>query len=235
MSAQAQLFHRVILDANELSSEYLHVEDPALKSATAAFHRLASVLENSPHLIRCIRYLAVLARPELLALVSGIQLPQLQKIHLNFGDTSIVDDDVTRAVQYFTRLPSIRGVHLSGLSSGIDFAHFEYLFDGCGSELDTLVITESYVHRDDTISSRPPCSPPSPRPLIKTFKMYDARVQEDWFLAPSCPLDFTRLVRLDAIVFYPLDGLLSSLRSTLTRLRIDKSIVVFIVSHLPHG
>ncbi|KAJ7251995.1 hypothetical protein C8J57DRAFT_1665586 [Mycena rebaudengoi] len=205
ISAQARLF----LDVNELSYECLLPGELVLTEVTSLFHRLATVLEISPHLAHCIRYLAVLARPELLILVSAIRLSLLQNIHFNFGDTSCVDDEVVRAVQNFIRLPSIRGVHFSGLSVGIDFAHFESLFDDCSPRLDVL------------ISLRPAFAATTTRPLIKTLKMDDASVQDDWFFSPSCPLDFTRLISFED---YPLGGLLSSAHLAIVRLKVDREV-----------
>jgi hypothetical protein len=207
ISAQARLF----LDVNELSYECLLPGELVLTEVTSLFHRLATVLEISPHLAHCIRYLAVLARPELLILVSAIRLSLLQNIHFNFGDTSCVDDEVVRAVQNFIRLPSIRGVHFSGLSVGIDFAHFESLFDDCSPRLDVL------------ISLRPAFAATTTRPLIKTLKMDDASVQDDWFFSPSCPLDFTRLISFED---YPLGGLLSSAHLAIVRLKVDRGKTV---------
>ncbi|KAJ7252044.1 hypothetical protein C8J57DRAFT_1723050 [Mycena rebaudengoi] len=198
ISAQAHLFHRVILDVNELSYEYLQNSELALTEATSLFHRLVAVLEISAHLAHCIRYLAVLARPELLILVSAIQLSLLQNIHFNFGDTSCVDDEVVRAVQNFIRLPSIRGVHFSRFSAGIDFAHFESLFDGCSPRLDVFILSGSVVRDDSTISLRPAFAATTTRPLIKALKMDDISVQYDWSLSPSCPLDFTHLINFEA-------------------------------------
>jgi hypothetical protein len=145
-----------------------------------------------------------------------------------------VDDEVVRAVQNFIRLPSIRGVHFSRFSAGIDFAHFESLFDGCSPRLDVFILSGSVVRDDSTISLRPAFAATTTRPLIKALKMDDISVQYDWSLSPSCPLDFTHLINFEATVYYPLEGLLSSAHLTIARLKVDRVrlfLLKYIIAH----
>ncbi|KAJ7661046.1 hypothetical protein B0H17DRAFT_1212401 [Mycena rosella] len=219
-SAQSHLFRHIILDPYQLPAEYLHTPDSALAAAASAFHHLSAVLTSSPHLLRHIRQLSVLAQHETLVLVSRIHFPFLRTIQLDFCDTLWPDEDALHLARDLIGLPSIREVKVIGGTAPPKL--FPALFETCSRDLHSLAFIRLFPGFPFPTISVP--RPSRGRPQIKRLKLISAESKglEDWFISPSCPFDFTNLVELEWNSRHstPLHQILSSARLGITRLAI---------------
>ncbi|KAJ7668951.1 hypothetical protein B0H17DRAFT_1335844 [Mycena rosella] len=138
ISAQSQIFRHVEPDACAFPNGFLHDSDSATVDGVSALRRLTAILTNSPHLLRHIRSLSVLARFEILEFVSSLQFPLLQRITFNFQDTVWPDADVFHLSRGLIELPTLREVKFYGLrawlgvSEALGMDLFPALFELCG-------------------------------------------------------------------------------------------------------
>ncbi|KAJ7488057.1 hypothetical protein FB451DRAFT_1553577 [Mycena latifolia] len=208
-------FHLTLHDSSKVelnpppSSAAHYVSPPNLKYfatvSTNLFHRLSAILTTSPHLIRSIRSLSLLAQVEMLHLIANMQLPLLKKIRLNFSDTSWPDEDALRLSRHWIGLSSIREVEIH--------------------DLDSLVFCNA-----DPTSSSPVTSQPLPaqsRIKVKQLQLLGTANLGAWFISHWCPFDFTHLVEVDVDATRENSTLLqvlTSARSSITRLRITDDL-----------
>jgi hypothetical protein len=206
VSAQSQLFRHVILD-----------RDP-LKLA----HRLCAILGTSPHLLLAIRSLRIRVQPQVLSLVSGLRLPLLREIRLNFyhiRSVDAMDAEFLRSTRDLIGLPSIREVGLSFLGHQ-DMDRFASLFETCTWNLCSLSIFEVYFNSADFTEGVPRLR--SGRPEIKRLKLNGADPLGPWLTSASCLFDFSSLVdvEISAGAGFPLWQFLDPARLHITRLAI---------------
>ncbi|KAJ6631852.1 hypothetical protein B0H10DRAFT_1975317 [Mycena sp. CBHHK59/15] len=124
ISAQSQIFRHVILDPYRPDCAHFGEESPT-EAVTSVFHRLSAVLTASPHLLRHIRCLSVLARSKILILVSGIRFPLLGTIRFNFRDLLRPGPDLLGRVRDLIGSTSVREVELCGLHGNFFASPFE--------------------------------------------------------------------------------------------------------------
>ncbi|KAJ7488393.1 hypothetical protein FB451DRAFT_1167825 [Mycena latifolia] len=216
-SVQSHIFRHITLDPSAGPGPYVHDENLRREVADSASHRLA-VLRASPHLVRYVRHLTVLARAGILKPVLDTHFPHLRKISFNFVDTQWLPDDVS-----FTRdciaLPSIREVELKHLRGPLQFDQFASLFDGCNNRLDSLAFIGVYPSAPFRTESAP--RPIGQRAQIKRLEFIDSALG-DWFISPSCPFHFTHLIEVEGdLGSSVMLNVLTSARSTITRLWIN--------------
>ncbi|KAJ7764374.1 hypothetical protein B0H16DRAFT_1454912 [Mycena metata] len=218
-SAQSQIFRHVILDPCRIPSlaAFVATPGPAVVAATALMGRLLSILTTSPHLVRAIRRLSILARPEVLALASSLRPPNLREIRFNFGRTEIRD---------LIALPSVETVELAALptSAGFQLHHLETLFSASTLQLEALNFTHVCCSPDSPTSISSVTRIRGSRARIKKLTLKDgpwAAQLTDWLVSPECPFDFRHLVDIEIMMHSTLRSpspLLPPACMTLTRL-----------------
>ncbi|KAJ7455796.1 hypothetical protein FB451DRAFT_1373097 [Mycena latifolia] len=196
-SAQSQIFRHVELDPWALPQGFMHDVDTALAAGASAARRLSAVLTASPHLLRHIRDLSVLAGSEILEFVSNLRFPLLRKIKIGF-QTIWPDENVLRLSRDLIGLPSIREVEIVDLHIGIDVPDdprlnfFPSLFETCTRDISSLAFISVIPS-----SALPTTSAPRPtgqRAQINRLRLRWSERLGNWLISPSCPFDFTHLV-----------------------------------------
>jgi hypothetical protein len=233
ISAQAELFHHLILNPRDLPGFTVLDPEAALEGATSTLGRLSAITAASPHLLRLIRSITVLADSQVLKPLCSIQIPLLRKIRLDFSNTQLWDRPVLKFARDLIGLPSIREVELVGTNygSGRNLDDFASVFETCTGQLCSLSLHRIYFIDNGTFHSTPSTiclSHPRPRRCqIQTLKVNNADQLADWLISLCCPFDFSRLLNLELsslIIFPPklpaLHCLLKSTRLTLKRLTI---------------
>jgi hypothetical protein len=225
MSAQSQLFQHIILNPQEFPG-FMNVDaKTALDGAISALGRLSAITAASPHLLRLIRSVSVLAQSAVLEPLWSIQIPLLRRICLDFGDTQRQDRLALEFVRNTISLPSIREVELFGPNHALNLDDIASLFETCTGQLCSLSFHGIYFI-DSGIYASPPSticlSRSRPRRCqIQTLRIDNADQLADWLISPCCPFDFSRLLNLEVRTpngpsahFHNLHKLLASTRLT---------------------
>jgi hypothetical protein len=219
VSAQSQLFRHIILDPYECPGYPSLWPDTAHKAAACTLERLTSTVTTSPHLLRLIRSISVLAQSKILKRLSTLHFPALNNIRFDFVDTQSRDREAFKLVQDLIALPSIREVEIVR-HRGLDLTGFTSLFDTCTSQLAS--VTFRGFAFPSSVPSSPDHVPTKKRAQVKRLTIVCGQHIEGWLSSPSCPLDFTHLldVELNHETQSSLSGLLVSARLTIKRLAI---------------
>ncbi|KAJ6576162.1 hypothetical protein DFH09DRAFT_1361732 [Mycena vulgaris] len=227
ISAQRQIFRHINLDplprrASAYSAGSRSTGESVLGAATSALRRLSAVLTASPHLLRSITSVSILASPEILEPLSSIRFPVIEKISFSFLEMQPLDDNIIRWTRDWIALPSIREVVLIGFCQKLVMDHISAIFDTCSPNLDALTITVLFTLDPSPASAS---HPREPRARIKRLKLNT--VIGDWLIVPSSPFDFTGLVDVEitgrenpAVL-----QVLTSSRRSIRRLRIIGAIL----------
>ncbi|KAJ7488348.1 hypothetical protein FB451DRAFT_735715 [Mycena latifolia] len=224
ISAQCEIFRHVELDVYQLQDGNISSSESATPACILVLGRLSAILAASPHLLRHVRSLSVLARSEILEPVLSIGFPLLQKIRFNFWGAPQPIDDLFHLTRDCIALPSIREVELANLYKRR--LSMDPLFEARGQYLDSL--TFNAVRPLHPISTACTPCPQERRTHIKHLKLLRSEKLEDWMISPSCPFDFTRLVDVEAHgrPNSVLLQLLSSARMSIKQLRIGDGVAL---------
>ncbi|KAJ6514070.1 hypothetical protein DFH09DRAFT_1196860 [Mycena vulgaris] len=223
ISAQSLIFRDIVIDP-------LHghrgpgIPFPTLEPAVAAARRLSAILTASPHLMRSIRSLSVLARSSILESLSSSQFPSLQRIRLDFQVNWMAPDDgAFHLASYFVGLPSLRTVELHTLHTNKELRlnRFTSLFGACTPNLESLSFEQMLWGNPSVI---PPSSAPliaNKRTQIKSLSLVLSDHSTEWLISLSCPLDLTGLidVEISGIWSPAVFQLLNSARFSIKRLK----------------
>ncbi|KAJ7204592.1 hypothetical protein C8J57DRAFT_382999 [Mycena rebaudengoi] len=224
-SAQSHLFRDVHLARNGLPNPPYDT-----KAAAAACRRLSIILTTSPHLLRVIRRLTILAIPQILEpLISrNIRFPLLREAHLSFWDTRAPDESVLRWTQSIIALPSLCAIGIYS-SSDVPFERFTSLFDTCSPNLCALALRGVSVTASQDSTPIPDLDMHRLLATARRIRITrlalsgNSRDVGEWLVSPWCPFDFAHLADLDIPLqsSSPVFPLLSTPRASLTRLRLS--------------
>ncbi|KAJ6536437.1 hypothetical protein DFH09DRAFT_1179003 [Mycena vulgaris] len=203
ISAQSQLFRHVI----------------------SAARRLAAILSASPHLLRYIRHLSIVAYSEILKPLATIRFPGLAKLCISFIDMELADAEVFLLIRDLIGLPSICEVEIRDLDhTQFTSDHFTSLFETCTRSLGALIC-------HGVCPSSAPFTAGAirlghERAQITRMKLHDSPSLGQWLMSPSCTFDFTSLADLE--ISHGLEArdsavwaFLTSVRPPITRLSIS--------------
>ncbi|KAJ6518496.1 hypothetical protein DFH09DRAFT_1194268 [Mycena vulgaris] len=220
ISTQSQIFRHVILNPFHAGADSRNRD---FEATVYAVRRLAGIVTTSPHLLRLIHSLNVLADAAVLRPLSGIDFPVLQKIALNFFNGQFPSAGILHFARDFIALPSICEVEIINLTMDQNQGSnvLATLFERCTRELEA--ITFSNVSAPS--SSDNTCAPRSreQRAKIKRLQVDGSDEVEDWLISPSCPFNLTELVEVTVQQDSGNPALwqvLTSARLSITRLRI---------------
>ncbi|KAJ7153916.1 hypothetical protein C8R43DRAFT_1126588 [Mycena crocata] len=211
-STQPHIFYRISLDTG-------------LHSFPGSMRRLLDILALSPHLIPLIRRLSAPLSAKVLIALSGLRLSRLQEIDLYY----ITEDtlSVSSAGDLISTLSSLRRVITSG--AGRTFADLHAMFKDCASSVEALTFT--FVTMPENEGDQPPEPYTRKRALIKDLKLLYAVNLDMWFIHPSCPFIFSKLVNVNVNVYIAMShnsglfNILHSARQTIQRLRMPADAI----------
>ncbi|KAJ6576144.1 hypothetical protein DFH09DRAFT_1150497, partial [Mycena vulgaris] len=204
-SAQSQIFRHIILDTPEV--------------ALSTVHRLSTILQNAPQLLRSIHSISVLVTSAILRPLSIIHFPVLRKIRFDFLVTpwEALSDEL-RFVRDFIGLPSIRDVELANLGMRPDLDQLSFLLDTCTPHLQSFTAINLFPF-SNTFTA--PVLPPRGRcTKITRLKLDGTYNLDDWLVSPSSPFDITHLVDVEIRARNPsaMSRVLSAARFSITKL-----------------
>jgi hypothetical protein len=207
-TAQMLLFSDISVDHPRKYTGNPPTEDEDRTFTAAAFRRLASLLIDSPHLVRYIESVSTTAYLDVVTVLADMNLSHLCDLTLCGDVSNSIDGTLIEPVRRLIALESMRRVKIRA-----DFS--AEILSAPPPHLTELVFDDAEENGGSCIVS---LAAGAPCTEVKYLTLYNSPGIADWLVDVDCPFDFTHL--LEVVVLASMsDGTRKLLDSAKHRIR----------------